>query len=130
MKKDISNRTDIELLINTFYDQVKTNATIGHFFSDKKVNWEHHLPIMYNFWENILFYTGQYNGNPMAVHRQLHEEFPLSKSDFAEWIRLFKATADQLFAGDNTELIKQRAQSIALVMELKIIHGNNTSSIT
>jgi hemoglobin len=130
MKKDITNRADIELLINTFYDQVKTNATIGHFFSDKKVNWEHHLPIMYNFWENILFYTGQYNGNPMAVHKQLNQEFPLSKTDFAEWIRLFKATADQLFAGDNTELIKQRAQSIALVMELKIIHGNNTSSIT
>jgi hemoglobin len=130
MKKDITNRADIELLINTFYDQVKNNATIGHFFSDKKVNWEHHLPIMYNFWENILFYTGQYNGNPMAVHKQLNQEFPLSKTDFAEWIRLFKATADQLFAGDNTELIKQRAQSIALVMELKIIHGNNTSSIT
>jgi hemoglobin len=130
MKKDITNRADIELLINTFYDQVKTNAIIGHFFSDKKVNWEQHLPIMYNFWENILFYTGQYNGNPMAVHRQLHEEFPLSKTDFAEWIGLFKATADQLFAGDNSELIKQRAQSIALVMELKIIHGNNTSSIT
>lgn len=131
MKKDIANRSDIELLINRFYEQVKTNDQIGHFFTtDRKVNWEHHLPIMYNFWENILFYTGQYNGNPMAVHKQVHQEFPLSREDFAEWLQLFKKTADELFEGDNTELIKQRAQSIALVMELKIVHGNNTSSIT
>lgn len=130
-KRDILNRGDIEKLINTFYDSVKDNEQIGHFFTtDKKVDWEKHLPIMYNFWENILFYTGQYNGNPMAVHKNLHQEFPLKKEDFAEWLRIFKATADKLFEGDNTELIKQRAQSIALVMELKIVHGNNTSSIT
>lgn len=122
MKKDIKNRADIELLINSFYDRVKTNAQIGHFFTtDKSIDWSAHLPIMYNFWENILFYTGQYNGNPMAVHKQLHQEFPLSKEDFAEWLRLFKQTTDELFAGDNADLIQQRAQSIALVMEGKII---------
>ncbi|KYP14500.1 group III truncated hemoglobin [Flavihumibacter sp. CACIAM 22H1] len=122
MKKDISGRADIELLINTFYDRVKTNERIGHFFTvDKKIDWAVHLPIMYNFWENILFYTGLYNGNPMAVHKQLHQEYPLSKEDFAEWIRVFKQTCNDLFEGDNSALIQQRAQSIALVMEGKIV---------
>lgn len=127
MKKDIKNRQDIEILINQFYDVVKVDPVIGHFFSDvAKVNWEKHLPVMYDFWENILFYSGSYTGNPMAVHKHLHSLHPLRKEDFDHWLSIFKATAHRLFEGDNTELIIQRAQSIAMVMEMKIVRtGNN-----
>lgn len=122
MKKDIINRTDIEWLINKFYESVKSSAQISHFFTtDKIIDWEAHLPIMYDFWENILFYTGQYNGNPMAVHKNLHQQFPLQKEDFTEWLKIFKQTVDEYFEGTNAEVIKQRAQSIALVMEMKIV---------
>lgn len=56
MKKDIEDRKDIELLINSFYDKVKQDAIIGSFFTEVvQVNWEKHLPVMYNFWENIVF---------------------------------------------------------------------------
>ena len=52
MKTDIQSRADIELLINTFYDKVKNDDVIGYIFNNVvNVNWEHHLPIMYNFWE-------------------------------------------------------------------------------
>lgn len=125
MKKDISNRSDIEQLINEFYERVKKSEQISNFFiTDRKVDWSHHLPIMYDFWENILFYTGQYSGNPMAVHKDLHRDAPLSKEDFAEWLRIFKQTVDELFEGNNAELIKQRAQSIAQVMEMKIVRAD------
>ena len=50
MKKDIANRTDIELLVNKFYDKVTADTTIGYIFTDvAKVNWELHLPRMYDF---------------------------------------------------------------------------------
>ena len=66
MKTDIRNRKDIEKLINAFYDKVKVDEVIGYFFNDvAKVNWEIHLPKMYDFWENILFYTANFEGNPM-----------------------------------------------------------------
>ncbi|MBC6492500.1 hemoglobin-like protein [Flavihumibacter stibioxidans] len=124
MKRDINNRQDIEMLINSFYEVVKQDPVIGHFFSDVvKVNWEKHLPVMYDFWENILFYSGSYTGNPMAVHKHLHSLHPLTKENFDQWLRIFKSTARNLFEGDNTELIIQRAQSIAMVMELKIVRG-------
>ncbi len=59
MKKDIENRKDIELLVRSFYDKVKADDTIGYIFNDiAKVNWEKHLPVMFDFWENVLFYTG------------------------------------------------------------------------
>ncbi|MCG7855616.1 group III truncated hemoglobin [Flavihumibacter sp.] len=126
MKKDITGRKDIELLINSFYEIVKEDPVIGYFFNDVvKVNWEKHLPTMYDFWENILFYTGVYNGNPMAIHKNLHHLSALKKEHFEQWLMIFRNTANNLFSGPNTDLIIQRAQSIATVMELKILHPAN-----
>jgi hemoglobin len=34
MKKDIENNDDIVLLVNTFYEKVKKDDTIQHFFTE------------------------------------------------------------------------------------------------
>ena len=34
MKKDILNKKDIEKLVNLFYEKVKKDITISHFFKD------------------------------------------------------------------------------------------------
>lgn len=118
MKKEIESRTDIELLVNRFYDKVKENPVIGQMFAH--VNWETHLPLMYNFWENAIFYSGGYNGNPLKSHQQLHQASPLSKEHFDTWLHIFTSTIDELFIGEKAELAKQRAISIATVMQIKI----------
>lgn len=122
MKKDIENRADIELLVNAFYDKVKTDAVIGYIFTDvAKVNWEKHLPRMYDFWENTLLYTGTYEGNPMELHKHLNRVMPLKASDFLQWNKLFLSTVDECFEGKNALLAKQRALSISTVMQIKIL---------
>ena len=122
MKKDIVSKKDIELLVNSFYEKVKTDETIGYIFTDiVKVNWEKHLPVMYNFWENSLFYTGTYEGNPMELHKHLHHVTQLTKEHFKQWVLLFTNTVDELFEGKTADLAKQRAISIATVMEIKIL---------
>ena len=122
MKKDIENRADIELLVNEFYNKVKTDAVIGYIFTDvAKVNWEKHLPRMYDFWENTLFYTGTYEGNPMELHKHLHRGAPLKASDFSRWNKLFLSTVDECFEGKNALLAKQRALSISTLMQIKIL---------
>ena len=73
MKKDIETIEDIKWLIDHFYKQVIEDPLIGHIFTTSiKVNWEKHLPVMYSFWENALFYTGTYAGNPMVIHQRIH----------------------------------------------------------
>jgi len=130
MKKDIGNRADIQLLVDTFYDKVKQDETIGYLFNDvAKVNWEQHLPRMYDFWENILFQTGGFKGNPMAAHVQLHQKSPLTAAHFERWQQLFLATVNELFEGDKAELIKQRARSIATMMLIKVHPSNDPKSI-
>jgi hemoglobin len=123
MKKDLENRTDIEKLINSFYDKVKVDPVIGYIFNDiVKTNWEHHLPVMYNFWENALFYTGSYSGDNMNLHRHLSYVTPLKKEHFDQWNKLFLQSVDELFQGPNAELAKQRAISISTVMQIKIVN--------
>jgi hemoglobin len=118
MKKDIESTTDIELLVNAFYEKVKTDPSIGPFF--KNTIWEKHLPVMYKFWENAIFYSGGYTGNPLNTHKHIHERSPLSKDHFNIWIHLFLSTVDELFSGEKATIAKQRAISVSTVMQIKI----------
>jgi hemoglobin len=121
MKTDIVSRKDIILLVNTFYEKIKSDEMLGFIFNDvAKVNWGKHLPILYDFWENTLFFTGSYSGNPVEKHTQLHHLMPLTKAHFDHWYELFVDTVDSLFQGDKAELAKQRALSISIVLQLKI----------
>ena len=122
-RKDITQRKDIERLVNEFYEKVKLDQEIGPIFSDvAHVNWEKHLPVMYDFWENIIFQTGNYTGNPMTAHFRIHEKHPFIKAHFTRWLDIFQETLNDCFEGQNTELVRQRALSIATVMEIKLIN--------
>ena len=122
MKNDIASRKDIETLVDLFYSKIKRDDRIGFIFSDKaKVNWEKHVPIMYDFFENMLFYTGAYTGNPMELHKHINCLFPLTEEHFKQWNYLFSSSVDELFAGVTAELVKQRTKSISTVMQIKII---------
>jgi hemoglobin len=122
MKKDIHNRNDIIRLVDTFYEKIKTDQVIGFLFNEvAQINWENHLPKMYDFWENVLFFTGNFDGNPMQKHKELHNKCPLSHAHFDHWNEVFRITVDELFVGEKAEEIKLRAKSISDVIMYKTI---------
>ena len=59
----------------------------------------------------------------MTTHMNLHALSPLAKPHFDRWKKLFLETIDEYFEGSNAELAKQRAVSIATMMQIKIIEG-------
>jgi len=121
MKNDINTRADIILLVDSFYQRVQLNDKIGPIFTEiAKVNWTHHLPKMYDFWESILFGKAIYKGNPMLTHFAINDKAPLQTTEFDTWKNLFYQTVDDLFTGPNAETIKQKAQSIADLMHFKL----------
>ena len=121
MKKDLNTRRDIELLVDSFYQKVEQDDLIGHIFTYvAKVNWAHHLPKMYDFWETILFGEKGFKGNPMEVHFKLNQEYPLEERHFERWKDLFYSTVDEHFEGEFANLVKQKARSIADLMLYKI----------
>jgi hemoglobin len=122
MKKEIENREDIKLLVNQFYESVLADPQLAPFFADAvQTHWPQHLELMYRFWDNILFYTGGYTGNPMVIHQRLHDKTPLSADDFARWEKHFIDTLDTFFIGEKAQLARQRAIAITTVMQLKIL---------
>ena len=121
MKKDISNPSDIKILVDSFYSKVKKDGLIGPFFNGEiELNWKKHLSAMYAFWENVVFFTGKYEGNPMAKHQAVHAKKTLRMEHFSRWLSLFNETVNELYEGENAELIKQKAASIGTVMQVKL----------
>lgn len=124
MKTDIKNRGDIERLVNAFYAKIMADASINYFFNEvTKVKWEDHLPKMYDFFENILFSSGNYEGNPMVTHQELNKKSPVSPEHFKHWNELFDVSVDGLFVGKNAEEIKERAKNISAAMMHKTSKG-------
>lgn len=108
---DIETREDLEFLLREFYKIAVKDEHIGHHFDD--LDLEAHLPIIVNFWEKVLFGRQIYFGNPLAVHRLLHEKSPLKLEHFQRWFELFSRTVDASFAGETAENAKLRAKMIA-----------------
>jgi len=122
--RDIDNKADIEALMKAFYAKAIYDGVIGHYFTEVVVlNLEKHLPVICNFWDSVVFNQTGYQGNVMQVHQHLHCLSAFTSEHFKQWVFLFKQTVDEHFEGDNSEKIKQRAESIATVMNIKLVHS-------
>ncbi len=130
MKKDISNRNDVENLVIQFYEKVKPDPTIGSIFTKLvPINWDHHIPVIVDFWETILLDNPVYKKNAMEAHYDLNKMIPLQKIHFETWLFLFTSTVDELYEGKIATLAKTRAISIAALMQFKMENINNKKSL-
>ncbi|MBA2494112.1 MAG: group III truncated hemoglobin [Acidobacteria bacterium] len=114
-KKDIETRADIDDLMNRFYARAMTDEKIGYIFEIAELDLEHHLPITGDFWETMLFSTGNYHRhgrNPLQIHALLDEKTPLRPEHFRRWLEIFRASVDEAFVGERADFIKLRAQMI------------------
>jgi len=113
-KKDIATETDVELLVNTFYDKVRQDESLAAIFNPIiKDNWNVHLKRMTDFWSTLLLYTRKYKDDPLTKHLPL----ALEKEHFDKWLKLFNETIDELFEGEIAENARKRANSIAKIMK-------------
>ena len=121
MKKEIENIDDIKVLVDSFYKKVIVDKTIAHFFINViSVNWDVHLPIMYSFWDTVLFGSMSYKGNPMLKHIALSQKENMHKTHFDAWTKLWEETIDELYFGEKAEQAKKKAKSISALMMYKI----------
>lgn len=121
MKADISNILDIQTLVDTFYDKVKKNKTIGFIFN--RIigdDWSAHLPIMYRFWNTVLFGEAGYTGNPVMKHIALDKQIPLQQSHYDTWLALWTETVDELYSGSIAEDAKKKAANMLQLISMKV----------
>ena len=119
--KDIQKPKDIHKVINAFFKKVKKDKLLSPYFAQKtKADWEAFLPVMYSFWENALFYSGNYLGNPMQRHSELNETRAFSAEHYTRWLDLFAESIDERYAGEKAELMKERSRNISTIMQVKM----------
>lgn len=121
MNRDISSRGDIDALMADFYGRAMSDPVIGYLFTDvAKLDLDHHLPVIGDFWESVLFGTGVYarhRRNPLLVHAELDRMSALEPHHFERWLAIFRDCVDRSFAGMRAEHAKFRGSAIAQRMQ-------------
>ena len=121
MKPDIRSRDDLFVLLQRFYEVLLQDKTISYIFTDvANIDMEHHLPIIVDFWEMVLFDAPAYKKNAIQPHLILNEKSRFEKHHFETWLNTFNKTIDELFEGKNAFAAKQKAKSIATILQIKI----------
>ncbi len=112
--RDIENRQDCERLVRAFYGRALEDPIIGWIFVDvAKLDLEAHVPQIASFWETVLLGAQSYAGGAFAPHAALNLKVKLRAGHFERWLALWRATVDELFAGDRAEEAKSHALRVA-----------------
>jgi hemoglobin len=122
MKTDILNKEDLDAFVKSFYKKLCIDDLLFPYFL--KMDTEQKERFMFGmtkFWENLILFSGDYDGNPMEVHKNIHQQNPLEIKQFLRWNHIVHELVDEMFEGENAELLKQKAYSISTLIQLKLI---------
>jgi len=118
---DITTREDCERLVRAFYGRALTDPIIGFIFVDvAKLDLEAHIPRIASFWETILLGAQSYGGGAFRPHAAINAQVPLVAGHFERWLWLWRATVDELFAGERAELAKTHADRVARAFHARL----------
>ena len=101
----------------------------GNELRTTKQIWDRHMPVMYQFWETVLFGKGGYKGNPVLKHVELNQKAPMTEQHFERWILLWESTIDEHFEGEIAEEAKKKAITMKLLMLYKIGQNGNPNFV-
>ncbi len=106
----------IHVLVERFYARVRGDAVLGPVFNAAMGGrWPEHLALLKNFWSSVLMRSGEYKGNPVAVHKKLTNVPP---DYFERWLTLFGATADEIFPDETAHRVKEMARRMSLSLRM------------
>ncbi len=125
MKKNIEDRKDVALLVDSFYAKIRKDADIGHFFNDVIQDWDEHLEKLTDFWEMNLFGGKNYRGNPIEAHIEVdqHSGGVISSHEFGIWLNHWFATIDELYEGGNADTLKRRARKMSTMLFMNMFNS-------
>ena len=66
-----------------------------------------HIPLITDFWENILQDKLVYKKNAMEIHYEINKIYKLERQHFDAWLNLFNSTLDELYEGEKVILAKK-----------------------
>jgi hemoglobin len=112
----------IAALVNQFYLDVLSDPDLGPIFARtiEPGGWDRHLNLMIDFWTSIMLASGRYKGSPLAVHSRIPG---LRPEHFVQWLEIFDATAEMLFATEPAASLKEKARRIGRTLSTNLFWG-------
>lgn len=131
LRKEISSRVEVSMLVRTFYSKVREHDTLGPIFNGIITDWEVHLERLTDFWEMILLNSGPGAGkfSPVSVHKAVDRQVnqSLEQRHFGNWLELWFSTLDEFFEGKNAAYAKEHARNMAHILFFRILEGRGKS---
>ncbi|RVW04548.1 group III truncated hemoglobin [Rhodococcus spongiicola] len=113
-RRDIADRADIDRLVRAFYERALVDPVLAAAFETlATIGLDGHLPVVGDFWEQILFRTTRYRGEFAMVHEALNRQHGLAGEKLARWLHLWCEAVDAEFAGPDAERAKAKAIAMA-----------------
>ncbi len=86
-REELATRADVDRLLRTFYERALVDPLLAPVFETLAVvGLDEHLPVVGDFWEQILFRTVRYQGHFGPVHEALHRQHDLTDDRFERWL--------------------------------------------
>lgn len=123
MKKTIESRDDLQLLVERFYDKVRKDEELGPIFNHFITDWPKHLEKITGFWDQHIFGTPSYKGDPIEVHNEVDKiwNYKISAHNFGTWLFYWIQTLDELFEGKNVEILKFKARKMQTMFFVSMV---------
>ncbi len=132
LKKQITGRLEVSILVRTFYGKVRQQETLGPIFNGIITDWEVHLERLTDFWEMVLLNSGPGAGkfSPVPVHKAVDKQInqSIEQRHFGNWLELWFSTIDELFEGENAAYAKEHARNMAHILFFRIVEGRGKST--
>jgi hemoglobin len=97
-------------LVDRFYARVRQDELIGPVFNEAiGDHWPEHLARITAFWSSLLCGSGQYKGNPVAVHLELPR---LTRLHLDRWLELWARTTNEMLPPAEALMLQQKASRI------------------
>lgn len=115
----------IKTLVSHFYQKVQNDEILGPVFNDvAKVDWDHHIPLICEFWNSIMLKTNEYHGNAYRKHVLLGDKTEVTEKHFARWLALFEEEAFKHLPDQAARSITEKAHMIASSLRIGTIRDH------
>jgi hemoglobin len=126
-RKDVLDRSDVADIVARFYDAMLKDPVVGFIFTDiTKIDLDHHLPIIVDFWCDNLFAQKIYKGNTLQKHLDVHQKISLRPGHFTRWLFLFSKAVNRDHEGENAVLMIERAERVAASIAAALVNGKRS----
>ena len=99
----------VEWMVRSFYERGLADEILGPIFRAAIQDWEHHIPIVTDFWSDAIYATQRYHRNAYAPHVKLRFE----PEAFDRWLAAFEAAAHDALPSEDADKALRIARHMA-----------------